>query len=122
MQNLKATPENTSSYLSKEALKKLLTSKKNKIKSMVSEVKHCKAITLSTTLNGEYMISTARKRLTPTKQDNVEHWHYSYTFKIDKDTDKKRTSLNIITKQLLDGICDAIERITWYIGMDVLSK
>lgn len=122
MQNLKSTPETISLYLSKEALKKLLISKKNKIKSMVSEVKHCKSITLSTTLKGEYIISTARRRLTPTKQDNVEHWYYSYTVKVGKDAAKKRKFLSIITKQLLEGICDAIDRITWYVGLTALSK
>lgn len=121
MQNLKTTPENTSSYLSKEALKKLLLSKKDKIKNLISEVKNSRSITLSTTLKGEYIISTARRRLTPTKQDNVEHWHYSYTVKVDKDKSKKKTFLSMITKQLLDGICEAIDRITWYIGMTALS-
>ena len=121
MPNLKATPETTSSYLSKQDLKTLLISKQDKIKKLVSEVKHCKSITLSTTLKGEYMISTARKRLSPSDQPNIEHWHYSYTVKVDKDTAKKRTFLSIVTEQLLDGICDAIDRITWYIGLTALS-
>lgn len=121
MQNLKTTPETTSSYLSKEHLKTLLTSKQDKIKKLVSEVKHCKSITLSATLKGEYMVSTARKRLSPSSQANIEHWHYSYTVKVDKDTAKKRTFLSIVTKQLLDGICNSIDRITWYIGLTALS-
>ena len=121
MQNLKATPETTSSYLSKEDLKILLTSKQDKIKKLVGEVKHYKSITLSATLNGEYMISTTRKRLTTSKQENIENWHYSYTVKVDEDTAKKRTFLSIVTKQLLDGICEAIERITWYVGLTALS-
>ena len=62
MQNLKATPGDTSSYLSKEALKTLLTSKQDKIKKLVGEVKHYKSITLSATLNGEYMISIVQER------------------------------------------------------------
>lgn len=121
MQNLKATPEFSSSYLSKEDLKTLLTSKKSKIKNMVSEVKHCKAITLSATLNGEYMISSTRKRLAPSGRAHIEHWHYSYTVKIDKDMAKKRSFLSKITKQLLEGICEVIDRITWYVGMKALS-
>jgi hypothetical protein len=121
MQNLKATPYITSLYLSKEDLKTLLTNKKDKIKSMVSQVKHCKSITLSATLNGEYMISTTRKRLTPSRQENIDHWHYAYAIKVNEDIAKKRTCSSIITKQLLDGICKAIDRITWYIGMTALS-
>lgn len=121
MQNLKTTPENTSSYLSKKALKKLLLSKKDKIKKLISEVKNSRSITLSTTLTGEYMISTTKKRLTPSRQVNVEHWHYSYSVKVDKDKSKKKTFLSMVTKQLLDGICEAIDRITWYIGMTALS-
>jgi len=121
MQNLKTTPETTSSYLSKEDLKTLLVSKKDKIKKLVSEVHTNKKITLSVSLNGEYMISTARKKLTPSNQVNIEHWHYSYTVKVDKDTAKKRTFLSIVTNQLLDGICDAIDRITWYVGLTALS-
>ena len=121
MHNLKATPEDTSSYLSKEDLKTLLTSKQDKIKKLVGEVKHYKSITLSATLNGDYMISSTRKRLTPSKQKNIEHWHYSYTVKVDKDTAKKRTFLSIVTKQLLNGISEAIDRITWYVGMKALS-
>ena len=121
MQNLKTTPETTSSYLSKEDLKTLLVSKKDKIKKLVSEVHTNKKITLSVSLNGEYMISTARKKLTPSNQVNIEHWHYSYTVKVDKDTAKKLTFLSIVTNQLLDGICDAIDRITWYVGLTALS-
>ena len=121
MQNIKATPENISSYLNKEDLKILLISKKDKIKKLVSEVKHYKSITLSATLNGEYMISTIRKRLTSSKQESIEHWYYSYTVKVEKDTAKKRTFLSIVIKQLLDGICDAIAHITWYVGMEALS-
>ena len=121
MQNLKTTPKTTSLYLSKEDLKTLLMSKHDKIKKLVSEVKHCKSITLSATLKGEYMVSTARKRLSPSDQANIEHWHYSYTVKVDKDTAKKRTFLSIVTNQLLDGICDAIDRITWYVGLTALS-
>ena len=41
MQNLKTTTETTSSYFSKEDLKTLLMSKQDKIKKLVSEVKHC---------------------------------------------------------------------------------
>ena len=121
MQNLKTTPETTSSYLSKEDLKTLLVSKKDKIKKLVSEVHTNKKITLSVSLKGEYMISTARKRLSPSNQSNIEHWHYSYTVKVDKDTAKKLTFLSIVTKQLLDGICEVIDRITWYIGLTALS-
>ena len=121
MQNLKTTPETTSSYLSKENLKTLLISKQDKIKKLVSDVHTNKKITLSVSLSGEYMISTARKRLSPSNQANIEHWHYSYTVKVNKDTAKKRTFLSIVTKQLLDGICDAIDRITWYIGLTALS-
>ena len=121
MLHLKSIPETTSSYLSKEDLQTLLISKKNKIKKLVSEVKHCKAITLSTTLKGEYMISTTRKRLSPSNQANIEHWYYSYTFKVDKDTANKRTFLSIVTKQLLDGIRDVIDRTTWYVGLSALS-
>jgi hypothetical protein len=121
MQNLQTTPETTSSYLSKEDLKTLLISKQDKIKKLVSEVHTNKKITLSVSLNGEYMISTARKKLTPSNQVNIEHWHYSYTVKVDKDTAKKRTFLSIVTKQLLDGICDVIDRITWYVGLTALS-
>ena len=121
MPNLKATPENTSSNLSKEDLKTLLMSKQDKIKKLVSEVHTNKKITLSVSLSGEYMVSTARKKLTPSNQANIEHWHYSYTVKVDKDTAKKRTFLSIVTKQLLDGICDAIDRITWYVGLTALS-
>lgn len=121
MQNLKTTPETTSSYLSKEDLKTVLISKQDKIKKLVSEVHTNKKITLSVSLKGEYMVSTARKRLSPSDQANIEHWHYSYTVKVDKDTAKKRTFLSIVTKQLLDGICDAIDRITWYIGLTALS-
>ena len=72
MQDLKATPEDTSSYLSKEDLKTLLTSKQDKIKKLVGEVKHYKSITLSATLNGEYMISSTRKRLTSRKYRTLE--------------------------------------------------
>ena len=121
MPNLKTTPENTNSYLSKEDLKTLLMSKQDKIKKLVSEVHTNKKITLSVSLGGEYMISTAKKKLTPSNQANIEYWHYSYTVKVDKDTAKKRTFLSIVTNQLLDGICDAIERITWYIGLKALS-
>ena len=121
MPNLKTTPDTTSSYLSKADLKTLLTSKQDKIKKLVSEVHTNKRITLSVSLNGEYMISTARKKLTPSNQANIEHWHYSYTVRVDKDTAKKRTFLSIVTKQLLDGICDAIDRITWYVGLTALS-
>lgn len=121
MQHLKTTPETTNSYLSKEALKALLISKQDKIKKLVSEVKHCKTITLSATLNGEYMVSTARKRQTPSNQAHIEHWHYSYTVKVDKDITKKRTFLSIVTKQLLDGLFKAIDRITWYVGLEALS-
>ena len=121
MQDLKATPEDTSSYLSKEDLKTLLTSKQDKIKKLVGEVKHYKSIMLSVTLNGEYMISSTRKRLTPSNQANIEHWHYSYTVKVDEDTAKKRTFLSIVTKQLLNGISEAIDRITWYVGLTALS-
>ena len=96
-------------------------SKQDKIKKLVSEAHTNKKITLSVSLSGEYMISTARKRLSPSDQPNIEHWHYSYTVKVDKDTAKKRTFLSIVTKQLLDGICDAIDRITWYIGLTALS-
>ena len=121
MLNLKSIPETTSSYLSKEDLQTLLISKKNKIKKLVSEVKHCKAITLSTTLKGEYMISTTRKRLSPSNQANIEHWYYSYTVKIDEETAKKKTCLSIVTKQLFDGIRDVIDRTTWYVGLSALS-
>jgi hypothetical protein len=121
MKQLAIEQEDIKPYLSKDDLKRLLTNKRNKIKDMVGEVKHCKSITLSVSLNGDYMISTTRKRLTPSKQDNVEHWHYSYTVKVDKDKAKKRAFLSIIIKQLIDGICDAIDRITWYVGMEALS-
>lgn len=121
MQNLKATPPTTSSYLSKEDLKTLLTSKKDKIKKLVSEVHTSKKITLSVNLDGTYMISTAKKKLTSSKQSTIENWHYSYTFNIDKETAKKRTFLSIVTKQLLDGLFKAIDRITWYVGLEALS-
>ena len=67
------------------------------------------------------MISTVRKRLTPSKQENIEHWYYSYTVKVDKDEAKKRIFLSIVTKQLLDGICKIIDRITWYVEIKALS-
>lgn len=121
MQNLKTNQETTSSNLSKEDLKTLLISKQDKIKKLVSEVHTNKKITLSVSLKGEYMVSTARKKLTPSNQANIEHWHYSYTVKVDKDTAKKRTFLSIVTKQLLDGICEVIDRITWYVGLTALS-
>lgn len=121
MQNLKTIPETTTPYLSKEALKELLLSKKDKIKKLISEVKNSRSITLSATLTGEYMIFTAKKRLTPSRQVNVEHWHYSYSVTVAKDKPKKKTFLSMVTKQLLDGICEAIDRITWYIGMTALS-
>lgn len=121
MHNLKSIPDTTSSYLSKEDLKALLNSQKDKIKKLVSEVHTSKKITLSATLNGEYMISTTKKKLTPNKQANIEYWHYSYTFKIDKETAKKKTFLSIVTIQLLEGICEVIERVTWYVGMKALS-
>ena len=121
MKNLKAIPDTTSSYLSKEDLKDLLTSKQATIKKLVSEVHTSKKITLSATLNGEYMISTAKKKLTPNNQVNIEHWHYSYIFKIDKETAKKKTFLSIVTIQLLEGICEVIEHVTWYVGMKALS-
>jgi len=121
MQNLKTAPDTTSSYLSKEGLKTLLMSKQDKIKKLVSEVHTNKKITLSVSLNGEYMISTAKKSLTPKHQARIEHWHYSYTVKVDKETAKKRTFLSIVVKNLLDGLCKAIDRITWYIGMNALS-
>jgi len=121
MQNLKTTPKTTNSYLSKEDLKTLLMSKQDKIKKLVSEVHTNKKITLSVSLSGEHMISTTRKKLTPSNQVNIEHWHYSYTVKVDKDTAKKRTFLSIVTKQLLDVICEVIDRITWYIGLTALS-
>ena len=73
MQNLKTTPETTSSYLNKEDLKTLLTSKQDKIKKLVGEVHTNKKITLFVSLNGEYMISTVRKRLSPSDQANIEH-------------------------------------------------
>ena len=122
MQNLNTTPETTNSYLSKEDLKTLLISKQDKIKKLVSEVHTNKKITMSVSLSGEYMISTLRRKLTQSKQPSVEHWHYSYTVKVDKDTSKKRTFLSIVTKQLLDGICEVIDRITWYIGLTALSS
>lgn len=121
MQNPKTTPDTTSSYLSKADLKKLLTSTKEKIKKLVSEVHTSKKITLSATFNGEYMISTSKKKLTPKNQVNIKNWHYSYTVKLDKETAKKRTFLSIVTQQLLDGICKVIERVTWYVGMEALS-
>ena len=121
MQNLKTTPENTNSYLSKEGLKTLLNSEQDKIKKLVSEVHTNKKITLSVSLNGEYMISTAKKSLALKHQARIEHWHYSYTVKVDKETAKKRTFLSIVVKNLLDGLCKAIDRITWYIGMTALS-
>jgi hypothetical protein len=121
MPDMKNTPETTSSYLSKGDLKALLISKQDKIKKLVSEVHTNKKITLSISLNGEYMISTSKKKLTPKSQADIAHWHYSYTVKVDKDTAKKRTFLSIVTKQLLDGICDVIDRITWYVGLTALS-
>ena len=121
MQNPKTTPDTTISYLSKADLKKLLTSTKEKIKKLVSEVNTSKKITLSATLNGEYMISTSKKKLAPKNQVNIKNWHYSYTVKLDKETAKKRTFLSIVTQQLLDGICKVIERVTWYVGMKALS-
>jgi hypothetical protein len=121
MQILKTTPKTTSLYLSKDDLKALLISKQDKIKKLVSEVHTNKKITLSVSLSGEYMISTARKRLAPTNQRDITNWHYSYTVKVDKDTAKKRTFLSIVTKQLLDGICNDIDRITWYVGLTALS-
>lgn len=121
MQNLKTITETTTHYLSKEALKKLLLSKKDKIKNLISEGKNSRSITLSATLTGEYMISTAKKRLTSSRQGNAEHWHYSYSVKVDKDKSKKKTFLNLITKQLLDGICEVIDLITWYVGLRALS-
>ena len=134
MPNLKTTPETrasnvntntnanlTASYPSKQSLKNLLWSMKTAIKGMLSKVKHCKVITLCVTLSGEYMISTLRSKLTPDNQNPIKHWHYSYTVKVDKDTAKKRTFLSIVTTQLLDGICNAIDRITWYIGLTALS-
>jgi len=71
MQNLKTNQETTSSNLSKEDLKTLLISKQDKIKKLVSEVHTNKKITLSVSLSGEYMISTARKRLSPSSQANI---------------------------------------------------
>ena len=132
MPNLKTAPETrasntntnanlTASYPSKQSLKNLLWSMKTAIKDMLSKVKHCKVITLCATLSGEYMISTLRSKLTPDNQNPIKHWHYSYTVKVDKDTSKKRTFLSIVTKQLLDGICNAIDRITWYVGLTALS-
>ena len=122
MQILKVTPKTTSSYLITESLKTLsVSSRQDKIKKLVSEVKHCKAITLSTTLKGEYTVSIARERRSPSNQANIDHWHYSYTAKIDKDTANKRTFLSIVTKQLLDGTCEVIYRITWYVELTALS-
>lgn len=121
MQNLYKNAKAIDQYLAKEDLKNLLASKKDKIKKLVSEVHTSKKITLSVTLNGEYMVSTAKTKLTPNNQANIEHWHYFYTVRVDKDTTKKKTFLSIVTKQLLDGICKVIERITWYVGMKALS-
>ena len=87
----------------------------------MSEVHTSKKITLSVNLNGDYMISTAKKKLISSKQLSVESWHYSYTFNVDQDTAKKRTFLSIVTKQLLDGLFKAIDRITWYVGLEALS-
>ena len=121
MQNLYKNTKATDQYLAKEDLKNLLASKKDKIKKLVSEVHTSKKITLSVTLNGEYMVSTEKTKLTPNNQSNIEHWHYTYTAKIDADTAKKKTFLSIVTKRLLDGICVVIDRVTWYIGIEALS-
>lgn len=117
---MKLAPE-TNGNLSKAELKSLLLDRKKNIKKLVSQVKHCKNITLSIAITGEYMVSTMRKKLTPNKQATVEHWHYSYLVKVDKDTAKKKNFLSLITKQLIDGLCKAIERITWYSGLTVLA-
>ena len=53
--------------------------------------------------------------------ENIEHWNYSYTVKVEKDEAKKRTFLSIVTKQLLGGICDVIDRVTWYVALKALS-
>lgn len=121
MQSLYKNNKATDQYLTKEGLKNLLASKKDQIKKLVSEVHTSKKITLSVTLNGEYMVSTAKTKLTPNNQASIEHWHYSYTAKIDADTAKKKTFLSIVTKRLLDGICVVIDRVTWYIGIEPLS-
>ena len=122
MQNLKTNSEITSSYLSKEDLKTLLASKQDKIKKLVSEVHTNKKITLSVSLSGEYLISTVKKKLTPKNQANIEHWHYSYTVRVDKDAAKKRRFLSIVRKQLLEGLFKAIDLITWYVGLTALSS
>lgn len=113
--------EETTPYLSKEDLIAFLKSKSDNIKKLVSVVKTCKSITLSTTLKGEYAIITARKKLTPNNQPQVEHWYYSHTVKVDKETAGKRNFLSIVTQQLLEGLFAAIDRITWYSGLKALS-
>lgn len=117
---MKIAPENNGN-LSKSELKELLLDKRKNIKKLVSQVKHCKNITLSIAITGEYMVSTMRKKLTPNKQATVEHWHYSYLVKVDKDIAKKKNFLSVVTNQLIDGLCKAIERITWYSGLTPIT-
>lgn len=117
---MKLAPE-TNGNLSKAELKSLILDRKKNIKKLVSQVKHCKNITLSLAITGEYMVSTMRTRLTPNKQAAVDHWHYSYSLKVDKALAKKRTFLSIVTRQLIEGLNDAIDRITWYSGLTALA-
>ena len=41
------------------------------------------------------MISTKMKRLTPRSQENIDHWHYSHSLKVDEATAKKKTVVHI---------------------------
>lgn len=117
---MKLAPE-TNLNLSKAELKSLVLGKKRAIQKLVSQVKHCKNITLSIAITGEYMTSTQRRRLTPSRQANIENWHYSHSVKVDKDMAKKKNFLSLVTKQLIDGLLDAIERVTWYCGLTALA-
>jgi len=107
--------------LSKAELKELVAKKKASIKKLISQVKHCKNITLSLAITGEYMISNQRRKLIPSSQDNIEHWHYSHSVKVDETTAKKKTVVNIITTKLIEGLNDQIERTTWYVGLDAIA-
>ena len=113
--------DNKKTNLSKAELKELVSKKKENIKKLISQVKHCKNITLSLAITGEYMISTKMKRLTPRSQENIDHWHYSHSIKVDEATAKKNTVVHIIATKLIEGLNDHIDRTTWYIGLDAIA-
>ena len=106
--------------LSKSTLQSLLLSRTPVIAKLIGQLNHQGNWTLIVTLEGNYAIRTPKQCLFPKNQDFIDHAHYRYNIRMNKEVLESFKEQYFphwyyeIASMLVSGINKEIDNITWY--------